>query len=401
MGLTTRRKQIFVGRQQELAELRDALDDAIAGRGRLVMLAGEPGIGKTRIARELAVVAESRGVQVLWGRCYEEEGSPPYWPWVQPIRDYVQQQNPELLLSAMGPGAADIAEIIPELRIKLPDLTPSPSLEPEQARFRLFDSVTTFLKNAAASQPLMLVLDDLHWSGRTSLLLLQFVARQMAESCLLVVGTYRDMEISRHDSLTETLGNLIREEHFQRVQLAGLSVEEVNQFVEVTGVASPPGLVQAVHQRTEGNPLFVGELVRLLAQDGPGAEGQWSLSIPVGIREVIGKRLGRLSKECNDSLITASVMGREFQLAPLVQMSELPAESVLTALEEGLAAGLIEEAPGNPERYQFSHALIQETLSAELSAARRVAARPHRRDAGRTIRRRCGNPCRRAGPPLF
>ncbi len=318
--------------------LTAALDDAMSGRGRLVMLAGEPGIGKTRIARELAVVAESRGTQVLWGQCYEEEGAPPYWPWVQPLRAYIQQQDPEQLLSEMGPGAADIAEIIPDLRSKLPDLKPSPTLEPEQARFRLFDSITTFLKNAASTQPLMLVLDDLHWADRPSLLLLQFLARQMAESSLLVVGTYRDVEVSLHDPLTETLGNLIREEHFQRIQLAGLSAKEVDQFVEVSGVASPPGLVQAVHQRTEGNPLFVGEVVRLLGQEGPGAEGQWSLSIPEGIREVIGKRLGRLSQECNESLIMASVMGREFQLAPLVQLTDLPADRVLTALEEGLAA---------------------------------------------------------------
>ena len=355
-----------------MAELRTALEDSLSGRGRLVMLAGEPGIGKTRIARELAAVAESRGAQLLWGRSYEEEGAPPYWPWVQPLRAYVQQQDPEQLLSAMGPGAADIAEIIPNLRSKLPDLKPSPTLEPEQARFRLFDSITTFLKNVASSQPLMLVLDDLHWADRPSLLLLQFLARQMAESCLLVVGTYRDVEVSLHDPLTETLGNLIREEHFQRIQLAGLSAEEVGQYVQDSGVASPPGMVQAVHQRTEGNPLFMGEVVRLLAQEGPGTEGQWSLSIPEGIREVIGKRLGRLSQECNESLTIASVMGREFQLAPLVQMSDLPAESVLIALEEGLAARLIEEAPGNPEGYQFSHALIQETLTAELSAARRV-----------------------------
>ena len=160
----------FVGRQREMGELKVALEDAMSGRGRLVMLVGEPGIGKTRTAQELGAHAESQGGLVLWGRCYEEEGAPSYWPWLQPLRSYIQQQTLEQLQLEMGPGASDIAEIIPDLRHKLTDLETPPALEPEQARFRLFNSITTFLKNAAQSQPLMLVLDDLHWADRSSLL---------------------------------------------------------------------------------------------------------------------------------------------------------------------------------------------------------------------------------------
>ena len=171
-----RSQQLFVGRQHEIAELTAALEDALAGQGRLVMLVGEPGIGKTRTAQELAVLAEQRGAQVLWGRCYEEQGAPPYWPWVQAIRAYVQQVDAEQLTAELGSGSADIAEIIPDLREKLPDLGTPPALEPEQARFRLFDSITSFLKNAAQHQPLLLVLDDLHWADRSSLLLLEFLA---------------------------------------------------------------------------------------------------------------------------------------------------------------------------------------------------------------------------------
>ena len=162
---------IFVGRQQEMAELTAALGESMSGQGRLVMLVGEPGIGKTRTAQELAALAEARGAQVLCGRCYEEEGAPPYWPWVQIMRNYVQQAGAELLTAEMGPGAADIAEIVLEIKGKLPDLETPPALEPEQARFRLFDSITTFLKNAAQSKPLMLVLDALHWADRSSLIL--------------------------------------------------------------------------------------------------------------------------------------------------------------------------------------------------------------------------------------
>ena len=152
-------RNIFVGRQREFAELTAALDDALSSRGRLFMLVGEPGIGKTRTAQELASLAETRGAQVLWGRCYEEQGTPPYWPWVQAVRSYVQGASEEQLAAEMRPGAADIAEIVPEIRGKLPDLEAPPALEPEQARFRLFDSITTFLKNSAQTKPLMVVLE--------------------------------------------------------------------------------------------------------------------------------------------------------------------------------------------------------------------------------------------------
>ena len=232
----------FVGRQRELGELTSALDDAIAGRGRLVMLVGEPGIGKTRTARELSTIAEQRGAQALWGRCYEGEGAPPYWPWVQPIRAYVQQAEAERLRSAMGPGAADIAEIVPEVKDRLPDLEPPSALDsPESARFRLFDSVTNFLKRASENQPLVLVLDNLHWADRSSLLLLEFLTQEIGSSRLLVLGTYRDVDVSRHDPLSQALGNLIREQSFHRVQLRGLSQKEVEQFAEtVTGAGLAP-----------------------------------------------------------------------------------------------------------------------------------------------------------------
>ncbi|MFQ6030078.1 MAG: AAA family ATPase [Dehalococcoidia bacterium] len=241
----------FVGRQEEMRELRSTLDDVLAGRGRLVMLAGEPGIGKTRTAEELTDHAATQGFQVLWGRCYEDQGTPPYWPWVQPLRDYVQPASPDQLLSQMGPGAADIAEIISELRNKLPDLEPPPALEPEQARFRLFDSITTFFKNSAQSQPLVLVLDDLHWADRSSLLWLEFLVRNIGRSHLLVLGTYRDVELSRQHPLAETLGELTRGQLLQRLPLRRWGLGEVSRFMErVAARALSPGLPQAVYSQT-------------------------------------------------------------------------------------------------------------------------------------------------------
>jgi DNA-binding CsgD family transcriptional regulator len=369
---------VFVGRQQEIDELKSALEDALSGQGRLVMLAGEPGIGKTRTAQELAAYAESRETQVLWGWCYEETGAPPYWPWLQTLRSYIQQQDPNQLRSQMGPSAAHIAEVIPEVGEKLPGLEPPPALEPEQARFRLFDSITTFLKNASQFQPLMLVLDDLHWADKPSLLLLQFLARQLRESRLLVVGCYRDVELSRQHPLSETLAQLSRLPWFQRKLLRGLSQEDTRRFIEAAaGIQPSSGLVENIYTHTEGNPFFMGEVVRLLQERGELSDKYPGLSqglrIPEGVREVIGQRLNRLSELCNQTLIMASIIGREFDFQLLSILSiEAADEQLLRALDEALKAHLIEELPGSGEQYQFTHALVQHALAEELSSSHRV-----------------------------
>ncbi|MFQ6027699.1 MAG: serine/threonine-protein kinase PknK [Dehalococcoidia bacterium] len=371
---------VFVGRQQEMGELKACLEDALSGRGRLVTLVGEPGIGKTRTAQELTTYAGLRGAQVLWGRCYEEQGMPPYWPWVQAIRSYVRERDPEQLRAELGAGAADIAEVVSDVKERLPDLQPAPQLEPDQARFRLFDSIAAFLKTASQRQPLVLVLDDLHWADQPSLLLLQFMARELGGARLLLIGTYRDVELSRQHPLAETLGELTRERLFQRVLLRGLSLEDVGRFIEIaTGVEPPQGLSQAVYTQTEGNPLFVTEVVRLLVQEGKltpegaGDRDSWTVQIPEGVREVIGRRLNRLSQRCNETLTIASVIGREFtldQLKPLID--DLTEDRLLEVLEEALATRVIEELPQSVGRYQFTHALIQETLTDELTLTRRV-----------------------------
>jgi predicted ATPase len=179
-----------------MAQLNPALDDALTGWGQMVMLAGEPGIGKTRLAQELASHAESLGAQVMWGWCYEHVGAPPYWPYVQPIRSYIESADLSQIRSQMGSGAEAIAEIVPELKQKLPDLGQAPAMEPEQARFRLFDSLATFLKNTAQTQPLLFVLDDLHWADSASLLMLEFLIREISASPLLVLGAYRNVPLT-------------------------------------------------------------------------------------------------------------------------------------------------------------------------------------------------------------
>jgi predicted ATPase len=284
----------------------------------------------------------------------------------------------------MGAAAAHVAEIV-EIRDKLPDLETPAAPEPEAARFRLFDSIATFLKNASQSQPLMLVMDDLHWADRSSLRLLEFLTRELGASHLLVVGCYRDMELSRQHPLSETLAQISREPVFRRQVLRGLDQQDTVPFIEATaGVQLSEELAETIYSHTEGNPFFLTEVIRLLADRGELEQQDVSrlrnIRIPEGIREAIGQRLNRLSEQCNQALVTALIIGREFDFKLLVRLNEEGNEDgVLEALEEALAARVIEEVSETSGGYRFAHALIQETLLQELSATRR--ARLHARVA--------------------
>jgi Bacterial transcriptional activator domain/AAA ATPase domain len=265
----TSRGSAFVGRERELAELAGGLDDAFAGRGQLFLLAGEPGIGKSRLADELSAHATVRGAQVLVGRCWEAGGAPAYWPWVQSLRGYVREAEPDLLRRQLGAGAADLAQIVPELRERYPDLPEMRSLDAEAARFRLFDAAAEFLRQASLSRPLVLFLDDLHAADAPSLLLLRFLVRELGSTHILLLGAYRDVDPSPGQPLTEMLAEVTRERVTRRVLLGGLSERDVAHYVELTAskIASS-GLVAGLHAQTEGNPLFVGENVRLLSAEG-------------------------------------------------------------------------------------------------------------------------------------
>ena len=378
-GVERRAFDVFVGRERELAALVEALDDAVSGRGRLVLIGGEPGIGKSRLVEELARRADVADVH--WGRCWEVGDAPPYWPWVQAIRSYVRERNSEQLRSELGPRAAEIAELVGEVRERLPDLgAPLVLPESEHARFRLFGSIADFLKNASRSRPLVLVLEDLNWADDDSLLLLEFVARELGDAHVLVIGTYRDIDLSRRHPLSRTLGELARERLFERALLRGLSHADVERFIEATcGVVPDEGLVRAVRNQTEGNPFFVNEVVRLLLEEGaltgeaPGVPERWQVRIPEGVREVIGRRLDRLTGPCNEMLTVASAIGRDFTLDQLLRLTDgLSEDQLLELLEEAMAAHVIEELSSAPGRYQFTHALIQGTLADELSLTRRV-----------------------------
>ena len=359
----------FIGRRQELALLSAALEDALSGRGQLVMLAGDPGIGKTRLAQKLASNAQSLGVQVLWGWCYEHAGAPPYWPYVQPIRNHIETVDAHRLTAQMASGGAAIAEIVPELREKLPELGPLSAAEPEQARFRLFDSVATYLKNVSQEQPLLFVINDLHWADDSSLLLLEFLAREIASSPLMIIGTYRDVEVRGDHFLNRVLGNLARESHFQRMQLGGLTRKETGELVEAgSGITVSEDGVTTLFGRTEGNPLFVGEVVAAVGLQEITRDSSWTASIPGAIRDATVRRLNPLSESCKRLLRTASVVGRDVDIRLLRDLcTNVPEDEFLEGLDEALGIGLVEPFPVRPGRYQFCHTLIQQAVYEEIS----------------------------------
>jgi DNA-binding SARP family transcriptional activator len=371
----------FVGRERELTEFRTAFYEALAGRMSLFLIAGEPGIGKSRLADELTSLAQARAAKVCWGRCWEAGGAPAYWPWVQALRAYIRDGDVERIREELAPWAADIAQVLPELHELFPDLPPAPSLDPEGARFRLFDSTASFLGAASEAQPIVLVLDDLHAADKPSLLLLQFLARSLREARIVVVGAYRDTEPRTDHALSEAVAELRREPLTRAIRLGGLDVSEVSRVIALTGNTEPsPELAAAIHGETEGNPLFVGELVRLLAAEGrleEAASATGALSIPEGVREVIGHRLRYLSNDCKRLLSVASVLGREFRLDALGRVSGRADVELLDLLDEAQGARVVVDPPGGRGGPRFSHALIRDSLYGDLGTSERL--RLHRR----------------------
>ena len=332
------------------------------------------------MAEEVALGAGRRGATALWGRCWESEGAPPFWPWVQILRRLIESRAPLVLRAELGIGAASIAELVPELRVRLTDLVPPPPGSAEERRFQLFDAVTSFLTNVSLSQPLVLVLDDLHWADKPSLLLLQFLLQHLGGARLLVLGTYRNVRTDQRPPFIELLPSLRRERAFDRLVLAGLHQEAVGDLV--TGFLRQPldprghVLARVLRQETEGNPFFIQEELRYLIENQSivRREGHWDsdvtsvaeLGLPDAVREVIGRRLANLSETSSALLVRAAVIGREFEITTLERVSDRDEATVGAALDEAEAAGILEEIQAQPGRYRLRHALFQEALYAAL-----------------------------------
>jgi class 3 adenylate cyclase len=367
---------VFVGREREMGELLAGFEDARSGRGRLFLLSGEPGIGKTRIAHELASIASANGARVAWGRCWEGGGAPAYWPWIQVMRACVGRSDREQFATLAGQGAHDIAQLVPEFRqwyaLDVPGTQP---LAAEQARFRLFESVAALLKTYAQTEPLVVILDDLHDADQQTLLLLRFVARELPSARMLIVGTYRYTEVRRSPALGRLVGAIIREGH--QIPVMGLGESEIARLVrESAGTTPSKKLVAALYQATAGNPLFLDGVVRLMVARGKsGAQSlrAGSLEIPDGVREAIRRNLDSLSAEIRSVLDTAAVLGIEIDLRALARVSALSPEQLHDFVNETVGFGILVPAPDASQRYRFSHALVRDALYDDLSRSARTA----------------------------
>jgi AAA ATPase domain len=367
----------FVGRDREVADLVAALEDAIGGRVRLLLIAGEPGIGKTWLAEHLADHAAGRGARVLWARCWEAGGAPPFWPWTQLLGVLAEDLDDQTLATWLGAGATQVAGLVPGLGERL-GVAPPPSASSrasDAARFSLFVAIAGFLRQAAAARPLVLVLEDLQAADDASLLLLEFLVKDARGARLLVVGTYRNVTADRMHGIGDAMGQLVREGHL--LSLGGLDRREVRELIEaLSGVAASAAMVAAVHEATEGNPLFVRETVRLLAADLT-LEDPGRLRVPLSgsVRTVIGRRLAPLSADAVLVLTAAAVVGREFDLSLVEAACELPVERVVGGLSEAVVLDVVteqEQEDGAAGRFRFSHSLIREVLYERLPIPARM-----------------------------
>jgi class 3 adenylate cyclase len=379
----------FVGRGAELGRLTERLAEATAGRGALGLVAGEPGIGKTRLAEELAEAAHRKGTVVLWGRCVEGEWAPPYAPFVEAIEALAAISPPDELRIDLGLGAAPLAQLVPKLRQVLPDLPEAVPVQPDEERFRLLDAVAQLLIARSGRVPLLLVLDDLHWADKGTVAMLRQVARYAPQHRLLVLATFRDVEVGRSHPLADALGALPRETEYEALHLEGLGVEDVTGLLAAVGEHAVSEKVGAAWAReTKGNPFFVKELLRYLIEEGKlyqGPDGRWmttgplrDLDIPRSVRDVVGRRLSRLAEPANQLLGVASAFEGDFRFDLVAGVAELSEGVALDALDEALAAQLVQPA-GDGNSCAFTHALVRHTIYAELSPPRRL--RLHRRVA--------------------
>jgi tetratricopeptide (TPR) repeat protein len=369
----------FVGRKREQAELRAALADLNNSRGRLFLMSGEPGIGKTRLAEEIAKEATARGMRTVWGRCWEGDGAPAYWPWIQVIRALVASTDATTRRTIIESEQAystieAVAQIVPELHrgAGARKLAPLPPMDPEQARFRLFDAVATLLKSFAAAGPVAIILDDLHDADISSLLMLRLVARELDRIAMLIVGTYRDIEVQRSPELARRIGDLSREA--RSLPLAGLSEAEVGQFYRaVAGQAPAVELATRIHSATAGNPLFVDGIVRGLvaeSEDGRAVTSSEHFQTPFSLREAIRRRLAILSAPTQSLLNIAAVIGNDFATEICRKAAAVSRAEANSMLDEASAAGILIALQN--DRFRFAHALIRSALYEALDTNRRI-----------------------------
>jgi class 3 adenylate cyclase len=375
----------FAGRVGERAALRVLWKEAVSGQRRVVLLSGEPGVGKTRLAVDLACEAyDADGAIVLLGRC-DEHIRAPYQPLAEAIQHFVLHAPVDVLRHHCEEWGGRLAGWAPALLSRVPDAATVVPADPETDRLRLFDAANALVADATGEAPMVFVLDDVHWADEPTLVYFGHLVRASASFPLLVVATYRDTELVRTHPLSETLAAFRKEDGVERVALRGLDPDEVRTLLESfaghTLDAADEAVARALHAETEGNPFFVRQMLGHLVETKAFVrqEDRWvltrpvgELGVPEGVREVIGRRLSRLSPMVNELLAGAAVVGREFDVHVLAAITGHGEDDVVDALEAALAARLIREVPARLGRYSFSHALIRTTLYEEISTNRRV-----------------------------
>ena len=373
----------MVGRERELASLLSGLDDAASRRGCLVLISGEPGVGKTRMADEVAAAADAKRMAILVGHCSEHDEAVAYLPFVEILEDFIDRaSNPDVLRAALGDQAPELARLIPKLRNILPELPPPLDLPPTQARRHLFNCFFDFVARIASEQPTLMILEDLHWADDSTLSLLDHLTQRLSDLPLMVIGTYRDAELNLTRPLAKTLEDSFRGRLATRVRLKGLPRDEVAAMLNILSGKSPPAaVVGEIFAETEGNPFFVEELFHHLEEENLlyDSAGQFrsklqiaELDAPPNVRLVVARRLARLSELTQKTLATAAVIGRFFSFEILHASSDADADSILERVEEAEKAGLVFSVADSPKaRFAFSHELIRQAVIGGLSAARR------------------------------
>ena len=377
------RSSILVGRGAELGSLSRGLDAVAEQSGSLFLICGEPGVGKTRLAKELAVEAVARRMALMVGHCSEYDEAVAYLPFVEILENFVQRsEHPDRLRAALGSGASDLARLLPKLKDLVPELKSSLALSPAQARRHLFNSFLDFATRFASSRGAVMILEDLHWADDSTLSLLDYIARRLSDVPLMVIGTYRDVEMNITPRLARTLEALVRGRLATELRLQRLPRQDVAAMLSsLSGKSPPDGVVAEIFAGTEGNPFLVEELFHHLEAENRlyDSAGQFrsrvktgELDAPRSVRLVVARRLARLSALTRNIVAAASVIGRVFSFEVLQLLSDLEADTTLECLEEAENAGLlVSVANGLNSRFTFSHELIRQAVLGGLSAVRR------------------------------
>ena len=370
----------FFGREEELAAMDQAWRRVRAGSRHVMLVAGEAGIGKTRIIGEFARRCLSVAT-TLFGHC-DEEALTPYQPFVEALTQLLDRFTDADLAQQMRDGdlTPEVARLVPNLTARLPELDRGAVVDPESERFRLFQAVDRLFSSTAKRTPLLILLDDLHWADKSSLLLLRHLARGATSTAMFLIGTYRGDGVER-TALGGLLADLQRDQGAARLALRGLTMEDAERLVQaITGRRPARAFMRSLTSETSGNPFFMREVVQHLKDAGEldqvdGTKPGWPAAkpfVPDSVKEVINQRLVRLTEPCNRALSLASVLGREFRLDVLARVGPFDEDELLDALEAAHEAGLIVEEHGVQGRFSFSHALIREVLYEKLSETRRI-----------------------------